>query len=175
MFCLRLARGTSKRAADHSVNPSNLSNVMIPNTHRMSPAFVTKAFQTVLTLSLTGLTALAQDTNAPGRMKPTVVTGSYIPTAETVGPAPVETISPAQIEKTGTQDLLVALKSLSASFTGGANVGQTINNGGFGEAYAAIRNLPTLILVDGQRLNITPFSTFVGTYAIGLAHLPTPI
>src|SRR5258708_12448331 len=128
MFCLRLARGTSKRASDHSVNPSNLSNVMIPNTHRMSPAFVTKAFQTVLTLSLTGLTALAQDTNAPGRMKPTVVTGSYIPTAETVGPAPVETISPAQIEKTGTQDLLVALKSLSASFTGGANLGPPLNN-----------------------------------------------
>src|SRR5258708_26938991 len=123
MFCLRPAKGTVKRASDHSVNPSNLSNVMIPNTHRMFPAFVTRAFQTVLALSLTGLTALAQDTNAPGRMKPTVVTGSYIPTADTVGPSPVETVSPAQIEKTGTTDLLTALKSISTALSGSANVG----------------------------------------------------
>src|SRR5439155_23626436 len=51
-------------------------------------------------------TALAQDTNAPTKMKPTVVTGSLIPTAETVGPAPVETLQAADIERTGAQDAL---------------------------------------------------------------------
>ena len=40
-----------------------------------------------LTAALPGL---AQDTNAPTVMKPTVVTGSYIPTAETVTATPAD-------------------------------------------------------------------------------------
>jgi iron complex outermembrane receptor protein len=146
---------------------------MITNTQRKDHLSTRRITQCVLALSIAGTAGvLAQETNAPGLMKPTVVTGSYIPTADTVGPAPVETIAPAQIEKTGTTDLLTALKSISTSFSGGFNVGQTANNGGFGESYVAIRNLPTLVLVDGQRLNITPFSTFFGTYAVDLNTFP---
>src|SRR5437588_7560365 len=114
----------------------------------------------------------AQDTNAPTRIKPTVVTGSLIPTAETVGPAPVDTVSAADIQKTGSQDILTSLKALDPAFSGNANIGQALNNGGYGEAYLAIRNLPTLVLLDGQRLNISPFSTFAGTFAPDLNMLP---
>lgn len=117
-------------------------------------------------------TARAEDQNAPTRIKPTVVTGSLIPTAETVGPAPVETITAADLEKTGAQDVLTALKTRSVAFSGNGNIGHALNNGGYGEAYLALRNLPTLLLIDGRRLNISPFSTFVGTYSADLNTIP---
>src|SRR5438067_7948742 len=100
----------------------------------------------------------AQDTNAPTVLKPTVVTGSLIPTAETVGPAPVETIGAADIEKVGAQDVLELVKKLSTVFIGNGNVGQTVNNGGFGEANVQIRNLPTLVMRNGRRLGKSAFS-----------------
>lgn len=118
------------------------------------------------------LPVLAEDTNAPTVLKPTVVTGSYIPTAETVGVAPVDTVSTADIEKVGTQDILLTLKALNPAFSGNANIGQSLNNGGFGESYIALRNLPTLVLIDGKRLNISPFSTFVGTFSPDLNMIP---
>ena len=99
------------------------------------------------------LTALAQqDTNAPVKMKPTLVTGSLIPTAETVGPAPVEVVSTADLKETGVGDVLSALQKISTAFAGNGNLGQTLNNGGHGEANVALRNLPTLVLLDGRRL-----------------------
>jgi iron complex outermembrane receptor protein len=105
-------------------------------------------------------------------MKPTVVTGSYIPTAETVGPSPVDIIGRQEIEKVGTQDVLQTLRTFSPSFSGNANIGQALNNGGYGEAYVAIRNLPTLVLIDGKRLPISPFSTFVQTFSPDVNMIP---
>src|SRR2546425_3776337 len=115
-------------------------------------------------------TALAEDTNAT-TMKPVVVTGSYIPTAETVGPAPVQTITAAQIEKVGAQDVLDLVKKVSTVFGGNVNVGQTVNNGGFGEANVAIRNLPTLVMLNSRRLGKSAFSNgqFVDVNTIPLA------
>ncbi len=107
-------------------------------------------------LSGAGL-ATAADTNAT-TMKPVVVTGSYIPTAETVGPAPVETIGTAKIEQIGAQDVLDLVKKVSTAFSGNVNVGQTVNNGGFGEANVAIRNLSTLVMLNGRRLGKSAFS-----------------
>src|SRR5882672_4131888 len=102
-------------------------------------------------------TALAEDTNAT-TMKPVVITGSYIPTAETVGPAPVQTITAAEIERVGAQDVLDLVKKVSTAFGGNVNVGQTVNNGGFGEANVAIRNLPTLVMLNSRRLGKSSFS-----------------
>src|SRR2546423_8258724 len=73
----------------------------------------------VLTLSV-----LAQDSNAPVKLKPTVVTGSYIPTAETVGPAPVNIISSVDIQRSGQQDVLSLLQKMDPAFSGSANLGQ---------------------------------------------------
>ena len=119
----------------------------------------------VTVLALAGA-ARAQDTNAPTEqntsapteLKRVVVTGSLIPTAETVGPAPVETISAAEIEKVGAQDVLQLVKRLSPAFQGNGNTGQEVNNGGFGESYVSIRNLPTLVLLNGRRLGNSSFS-----------------
>ncbi|HEY6170302.1 MAG TPA: Plug domain-containing protein, partial [Verrucomicrobiae bacterium] len=101
------------------------------------------------------LPAADAPTEKAGRM---VVTGSLIPTAETVGPAPVETLGTAEIEKIAPTDTLALLKKMSTSFSGNGNVGQTVNNGGFGEANLQLRNLPTLIMLNGRRLGNSSFS-----------------
>ena len=124
------------------------------------------------------LSAPAQDTNAPTVMKPTVVTGSYIPTAETVGPAPLQTLTTEAIDQSGQADPLLTLKKLVPSFTGSGNYLGSVNNNvilgagfqGFtGESYAALRNLPTLILLDGQRITSTALS---GAQAVDLNSIP---
>src|SRR5206468_5997655 len=86
------------------------------------------------------------------------VTGSLIPTAETVGPAPVDIVPAERIQQAGSQDVLATLKALNPGFAGNSNVGQTVNNGAFGEANVAIRNLSTLVLLNGRRLGNSSFS-----------------
>jgi iron complex outermembrane receptor protein len=124
-------------------------------------------------------TANAEDTNAPAVMKPTVVTGSLIPTAETVGPAPVNIIGSEEIQRSGQQDVLSLLTKLDPAFSGSANLGQIANNFTFytgalpaGEANVAIRNLPTLVLLDGRRL---PNSALSAGQAVDLNTIPLSI
>src|SRR5437762_7000062 len=103
--------------------------------------------------------ALAQQsTNEPVKLEKTVVTGSLIPTAETVGPAPVDIVTAERIQQVGSQDVLATLKALNPGFSGNGNVGQTVNNGGFGEANVPLRNLSTLVLLNGRRLGDSAFS-----------------
>ena len=129
-------------------------------------------------VSLIAFSASAQDTNAPTVMKPTVVTGSYIPTAETVGPSPVQTLSTEAINEAGTSDPLLTLKKLVPGFTGSGNYLGNVNNNvnigagfqGFtGQSYAQIRNLPTLVLIDGQRVVTSALS---GAQAVDLNTIP---
>ena len=124
------------------------------------------------------LPVLAQDTNAPTVMKPTVITGSYIPTAETVTATPVQTLTTEAISEAGEADALVTLRQLVPGFTGSGNYLGNVNNNvnigagfnGFtGESYASIRNLPTLILIDGQRVVSTALS---GGQAVDLNSIP---
>src|SRR5215472_13069399 len=124
------------------------------------------------------LSAQAQDTNAPTVMKPTVVTGSYIPTAETVTATPVQTLTTESITEAGQADTLVTLRQLVPGFTGSGNYLGSVNNNvnigaGFqaftGESYAAIRNLSTLVLIDGQRVANSALS---GAQAVDLNSIP---
>jgi len=108
---------------------------------------------------LMAASSMAQDaTNGPTRIRPTIVTGSLIPTAETVGPAPLDVLSAIDIQRTGQQDILAVLTKLEPAFSGSGNIGQQANNFSIngalpsGEANIAIRNLPTLVLLDGRRL-----------------------
>ena len=121
--------------------------------------------------------APAQSTNAVEEMTPVVVTGSYIPTAETVGAMPLQTLPTATIEQAGTMDTLTTLKKLVPGFTGGGNyLGNVNNNVSFtggqaysGESYAALRNLPTLVLINGQRVCSTALS---GGQSVDLNSIP---
>lgn len=101
------------------------------------------------------LPVLAQDSNAPTVMKPTVITGSYIPVSEGATLAsPVDIFTTTRIQEAGAEDILSALRKVSPSFTGNGNVGVELNNNSAnpGEGNIALRNLPTLILLDGRRI-----------------------
>jgi outer membrane receptor protein involved in Fe transport len=82
-----------------------------------------------------------------------IVTGSNIPTAEEVGPNPVDTYRPADIEKLGirnSQDLQTFLPQEA-----GGTVNLNISNGGDGTVQFNLRGLlakETLVLVDGKRV-----------------------
>src|SRR6266566_8598466 len=141
---------------------------MSNNLHNQIRSTVRRALYGTLGIPMLALpVALAQQaTNQtaaatgekPVKMEKTVVTGSLIPTAETVGPAPVDIVSAERIQQVGSQDVLATLKTLNPGFAGNANVGQAVNNGGFGEANVQLRNLSTLVLLNGRRLGNSSFS-----------------
>src|SRR5438874_9738326 len=86
-----------------------------------------------------------------------IVTGSNIPTAEEVGPNPVDTYRTEDIEKLGvrnTTDLLTKLPQELGS-TINQNVGSA--SGGNGSVIPNLRGLlpkETLVLIDGKRAAI---------------------
>jgi len=124
---------------------------MSNNLHNSIRSTIRRALYGTLGIPMLALpVALAQQaTNQPVKLEKSVVTGSLIPTAETVGPAPVQAITIEDVQKAGTTDILGTLTKLSPGFTGGANyLGQVANNvilfGGqqvAGESFAALRNL----------------------------------
>src|SRR5258707_654160 len=82
----------------------------------------------IVSYSVLSLSVLAQDTNAQTKLKRTVVTGSMIPTAETVSASPVQTLSSSAIEAAGTQDTLPTLRKLVPGFSGAGNYLGSVNN-----------------------------------------------
>src|SRR5437773_8224216 len=82
-----------------------------------------------------------------------IVTGSNIPTAEEVGPNPVDTYRPADIEKLGIRNATDLTTFLPQE--AGGTVNQNISNGGDGTVQFNLRGLlakETLVLVDGKRV-----------------------
>src|SRR5512133_2786554 len=82
-----------------------------------------------------------------------IVTGSNIPTAEEVGPNPVDTYRPADIEKLGIRNATDLTTFLPQEAGGTTN--QNISNGGDGTVQFNLRGLlakETLVLVDGKRV-----------------------
>ena len=85
-----------------------------------------------------------------------IVTGSNIPTAEEVGPNPVDTYRPADIEKLGVRNATDLLTNLPQEM--GSTINQNIANGGDGSVIPNLRGLlpkETLVLIDGKRVAIT--------------------
>ena len=105
-----------------------------------------------------------------------IVTGSNIPTAQEVGPNPVDTYRPADIEKLGvrnTTDLLINLpQELGGTFN--QNIGA-----GDGSVIPNLRGLlpkETLVLVDGKRVAVSPLgSGFVGVTGVNINLIPFPM
>src|SRR2546429_3152881 len=82
-----------------------------------------------------------------------IVTGSNIPTAEEVGPNPVDTYRPADIEKLGIRNATDLTTFLPQE--AGGTINQNISNGGDGTGQFNLRGLlsqETLVLIDGQRV-----------------------
>ncbi len=80
-----------------------------------------------------------------------VVTGSYLPVTSEVGASPIVTIERSKVGLSGATDALKLLKTLTPFFAGNGNVGQELNNGGTGGTFVALRNLNTLVLLNGRR------------------------
>jgi len=85
-------------------------------------------------------------------LAPILITGSLIPQLDTLISSPVEVVGAARIETIGAVDALEILRRTTPVFLGNGNTGQELNNGGVGEAYVALRNLPTVVLLNGRRL-----------------------
>src|SRR5437764_11152686 len=100
--------------------------------------------------------------------KRVIVTGSNIPTAEEVGPNPVDTYSPEDIKKLGARnstDLLIKLPQQM-----GSTINQNANGvgGGDGSVIPNLRGLlpkETLVLIDGKRAAIIGSGGGVGAGA----------
>ena len=107
-----------------------------------------------LLLATSGL-AQPTGTNEPTQMKPTVVTGSYIPQSEGVTVAsPVDIVTATKIQEAGAADIVTTMKKVDPAFAGSGNIGMELNNNSAnpGEGNVAIRNLPTLVLINGRRI-----------------------
>jgi iron complex outermembrane receptor protein len=105
-----------------------------------------------------------------------IVTGSNIPTAEEVGPNPVDTYRPADIEKLGirnTTDLTTFLPQ-EAGFSANLNIG----NGGDGTVQFNLRGLlpkETLVLVDGKRVAFGSLNTVGFSGGVDINLIPFPM
>ncbi len=87
-----------------------------------------------------------------------VVTGSLIPAALSGG-APLDIVTAADIQKAGTTDMITTLRKLNVNFSGNGSIGSELNNSStYGESQIALRNLTTLVLLNGRRLGNSTFS-----------------
>ncbi len=147
--------------------------------HSLKRKIKQSMFKTTVLFSLAGSLLIAQttlaqqDTNAPTKLKPTIVTGSFIPVSEGASIAsPVDIVTTAKIQEAGAADILTTLRKIDSAFTGNGNVGAELNNNSSnpGEGNIAIRNLPTLVLLDGRRLANSALShgTAVDVFALPL-------
>ena len=102
-----------------------------------------------------------QDPETPSADR-VVVTGSNIPTADNVGPAPVDTVDQSVRDTTGQEDvesvLTRSVPAISSSSGAGSasNLGQSnadISSGAtLGGSSIALHGLPILVLLDGRRV-----------------------
>jgi outer membrane receptor protein involved in Fe transport len=93
----------------------------------------------------------------PAQIHEVVVTGTLIPTSPDAAAVPVTTIDAAQLQQTGvTDNALDMLRKAIPAFAGRSNAGtanaQSHNQFTAGGSQIQLRNLPTLVLVDGERV-----------------------
>jgi iron complex outermembrane recepter protein len=113
-------------------------------------------------------------------VEPVIVTGSNIPTAEEVGPNPVDTYRPGDIEKLGVRnptDLLIKLPQEM-----GTAVNQNWSGDGDGSVIPNLRGLlpkETLVLIDGKRAAIAggggTFSRLTNAAGVDINLIPFPM
>ena len=104
-----------------------------------------------------------------------IVTGSNIPTAEEVGPNPVDTYRPADIEKLGIRNATDLTTFLPQEAGGTFNLN---GNNGDGTVQFNIRGLlpkETLVLVDGKRVAFGPLNAVGFSSGVDINLIPFPM
>jgi iron complex outermembrane recepter protein len=158
-----------------------------PIRRREPPHFISASVAGLFALLVSSVSA-QNPSPTPGipteaEAEPVVVTGSNIPTAEEVGPNPVDTYRPEDIEKLGvrnTTDLLIKLPQEM-----GSTINQNTNGVGFGNGSVIpnLRGLPreTLVLIDGKRAAIigsgggVAAGAFPGLTGVDINLIPFPM
>src|SRR5213592_4073672 len=109
-----------------------------------------------------------------------IVTGSNIPTAEEVGPNPVDTYRPSDMEKLGVRNATDLVISLPQEM--GTTANQNMSGLGDGRVVPNLRGLlpkETLVLIDGKRAAIVGgggvFSTGPSTAGVDVNLIPFPM
>src|SRR5215510_1842600 len=120
--------------------------------------------------------AFAQETAGVAEMERVIVTGSNIPTAQEVGPNPVDTYRPADIEKLGIRnatDLATFLPQQA-----GRAMNQNFGASGDGTVQFNLRGLlpkETLVLVDGKRVALGTLNAVGFSSGVDINLLPFPM
>jgi len=96
---------------------------------------------------------------ALGSLKEVVVTGTLIPTNPDAVAVPVTSLDASALKATGTSsDILATLQKTVPAFAGRSNAGssnaQNHNQFTAGGSQVELRNLPTLVLLNGERLAV---------------------
>jgi iron complex outermembrane recepter protein len=105
-----------------------------------------------------------------------IVTGSNIPTAEEVGPNPVDTYRPADIEKLGVRNATDLTTFLPQEAGGTVNLNTA--NGGDGTVQFNLRGLlakETLVLVDGKRVAFGSLNAVGFSGGVDINLIPFPM
>ena len=105
----------------------------------------------------TAATASKTDKDQAIELTTFVVTGSNIPTAANANASPVTIIGKQQIEQAGVSaNMLELLRKQLPSITGRSNIGASnannVNQITLGGSQLALRNLDTLVLINGRRV-----------------------
>ena len=120
--------------------------------------------------------AFAQETAGVAEMERVIVTGSNIPTAQEVGPNPVDTYRPADIEKLGIRNATDLTTFLPQQAGGTKNL--NARTGGDGTVQFNLRGLlpkETLVLVDGKRVALGSLNAVGFSGGVDINLLPFPM
>lgn len=121
--------------------------------------------------------AASEQTEAAAEMPMVVVTGSSIPTTPDAVAVPVETLSAAQLQASGVDsNALEILRKEIPAFQGRSNAGTSNANNNnqntAGGSQLQLRNLPTLVLVNGRRVATSGISAVNGKNFVDVNQIP---
>ena len=113
----------------------------------------------------------------PPQIKEVVITGTLIPTSPDAAAVPVTTLDASQLQQTGVStDTLAMLRKAIPAFAGRSNAGnsnaQNQNQFTAGGSQIQLRNLPTLVLVNGERVAIDAVGGLNGKNFVDVGQVP---
>lgn len=141
-------------------------------------AYVASLLVSTALAAASSVHAQAQPSPAPPSVQEIVVTGSALPTTPDAVAVPVSTVSAASIAKGGVNsNVLEILRKDLPSFAGRSNTGTSnannTNQNTAGGSQVQLRNLDTLVLIDGRRSAIDAIAGLGGKTFVDVSAIPT--
>jgi iron complex outermembrane receptor protein len=119
---------------------------------------------------------LAPRTGQPGiTIEEVIVTGSNIPTAEEVGPNPVDTYRPADIQKLGIRNATDLTTFLPQEAGGTVNLNGNVGDGTVQFNLRGLLAKETLVLVDGKRVAFGSLNSVGLSGGVDINLIPFPM